>query len=48
MTTIRRCHSRVTKAIDEAKSETNLLAEEVRDVLADLEAELDERGADQQ
>jgi hypothetical protein len=38
--TIRSCHSRVTKAIDEAKSETSLLAEEVREVLADLEVEL--------
>jgi hypothetical protein len=48
VSTVRRCHSRATNAIAEARTETDLLADEVRDVLADLEAELDERGADQQ
>ena len=48
VTTIRRYHSGATKAIEGAKSETNLLAEEVRDILADLEAELNERGVDPQ
>ncbi|MDP9331865.1 MAG: hypothetical protein M3Q30_00940 [Actinomycetota bacterium] len=40
VTTIRKCHSSATKAIEEAKSETSQLADEVRDVLSDLEAEL--------
>ncbi len=40
VTTIRSCHSRVAKAIDEVKSETSTLAEEVRAVLSELEAEL--------
>ena len=43
--TIRGCHSRITKAVDEAKSETTLLAEEVREALADLEAELNDQEA---
>ncbi len=45
VTTIRRCHSNATKAIDDAKSETTQLADEVRGVLADLETELSDPAA---
>ncbi len=41
--TIRSCHSHATKAIDDAKSETSQLADEVREALSDLEAELNAR-----
>jgi hypothetical protein len=42
VTTIRKCHSSATKAIEDAKSETSQLADEVRGALADLEAELND------
>ena len=44
VTTIRSCHSRASKAIDDAKSEVGQLADEVREALSDLEAELNEPG----